>query len=115
MTGIKPKPRVPLKPNHYMTLGVPPATPLEEIHEAFKALAVRYHPDKEGGDEERFRDITVAWGVIKNDRVRYNAELLLSGQNCAACQGRGLQWRFFAKREVECETCEGTGQRKERL
>lgn len=42
----------------------------ETISAAFRSLSTRYHPDKKGGDQERYKDITAAWTVLKDPKSR---------------------------------------------
>ncbi len=44
----------------FEVLGLPETATLEEVKARFKALAVIHHPDKPGGDEERFKQIQAA-------------------------------------------------------
>lgn len=53
--------------NHYQVLGVASNAPAADIKRAYRRLAVRYHPDKHGGDvrfEEQFKAVAVAYGVL---------------------------------------------------
>ncbi|MDX5320214.1 MAG: DnaJ domain-containing protein, partial [Bacteroidota bacterium] len=53
--------------NFYSILGLPDYASLEEVRQAFKKLALRYHPDKNPGDdqaEERFKEISNAYHVL---------------------------------------------------
>ncbi|EMB9222967.1 DnaJ domain-containing protein [Vibrio alginolyticus] len=42
------------------------ATP-EEIRKQWRKLALRWHPDRENGDAERFRVLCEAWNVLRNE------------------------------------------------
>ncbi len=58
--------------NYYDTLGVSPDAPIEEIRRAFRALALRYHPDvNESPDAAgRFREILDAYNVLSNPQSK---------------------------------------------
>ena len=43
--------------DYYNILGVDKNATQEDIKKAFKKLAHKYHPDKEGGDEAKFKEI----------------------------------------------------------
>lgn len=61
------------EPDYYKTLGVARGTSDDEIKKAYKELAKKYHPDKNADDEEserRFKDISVAYGVLKDTEKR---------------------------------------------
>ncbi|BDR19845.1 TPA: DNA-J related domain-containing protein [Vibrio diabolicus] len=44
----------------------PDATPAE-IRKQWRKLALRWHPDRENGDAERFRILCEAWNVLRNE------------------------------------------------
>lgn len=101
---------------HYEILGVPPASTQEELHVAYKKLALQYHPDK-GGDTDKFAGITAAYTVLKDPKRRkqYDAQLRLLGKPCPACDGRGVRYVFRSMspvKTVTCAVCKGTGQAK---
>ncbi len=60
--------------NYYDILGVPKSATADEIKKAFRKLARKHHPDKEGGSEERFKEINEAYEVLsdKEKRAQYD-------------------------------------------
>ena len=58
------------KQDYYDVLGVSRDASADEIKKAFRKLAVRYHPDKEGGDETKFKEINEAYEVLKDQQKR---------------------------------------------
>lgn len=62
------------KRDYYDVLGVAKTASTDEIKKAFRKLAVKYHPDKEGGDEAKFKEINEAYEVLKDSdkRQRYD-------------------------------------------
>jgi curved DNA-binding protein CbpA len=53
----------------YQELGVLSTASQEEIRHNYRIYAQKYHPDKEGGDEERFKRIKLAYEVL-SDPIR---------------------------------------------
>jgi hypothetical protein len=47
------------------TLGVPPNATQDEIDKAYKALAFKLHPDREGGNEEAFKELGIAKATLE--------------------------------------------------
>lgn len=63
--------------DYYAVLGIPRTAGADEIKKAFRALALRWHPDKNPGDaeaERRFREVAEAWDVLGDpeQRSRYD-------------------------------------------
>ncbi|MCU0304930.1 MAG: molecular chaperone DnaJ [Thermoanaerobaculales bacterium] len=63
--------------DYYEVLGVGRDAPLDEIKKAYRALAVKYHPDRNPDDaeaEERFKEASQAYAVLSdaNQRARYD-------------------------------------------
>jgi len=58
------------KRDYYEVLGVSKSASEDEIKKAFRKAAVKYHPDKEGGDEEKFKEVNEAYEVLKDKQKR---------------------------------------------
>ena len=56
--------------DYYKILGVDKKTSKDEIKKAFRVLAHKYHPDKKGGDEAKFKEVNEAYSVLSDDRKR---------------------------------------------
>jgi molecular chaperone DnaJ len=62
--------------NPYNILGVPPTASAEDIKKAYRALAMRHHPDRNphSSAEVRFNDIKKAYELLSDPvkRAEYN-------------------------------------------
>lgn len=58
------------KRDYYEVLGVSKDASADEIKKAFRRLAIQHHPDKEGGDETKFKEINEAYEVLKDTEKR---------------------------------------------
>lgn len=58
------------KRDYYEVLGVGKDASADEIKKAFRKAAVKHHPDKEGGDETKFKEINEAYEVLKDQQKR---------------------------------------------
>jgi hypothetical protein len=71
--------------SHYDTLGLTPAATHEEVRRAYIQRALRYHPDRQEGQdlagradaERRMQDANLAWSVLgdRDARAAYDAQL----------------------------------------
>lgn len=78
---------VDMSKNYYEILGVDKKAPKEEIKKAYRKLAHKYHPDKKGGDEAKFKEASEAYGVLSNDKKR--AEYDAYGRTFSGAGGQG--------------------------
>ena len=58
------------KRDYYEVLGVGKNASDDEIKKAYRKAAVKYHPDKEGGSEEKFKEVGEAYEVLKDGQKR---------------------------------------------
>lgn len=56
--------------DYYNVLGVDRKASQDDIKKAFRKLAHKYHPDKGGTDEAKFKEITEAYSVLSDDKKR---------------------------------------------
>ncbi|MDZ7726350.1 MAG: molecular chaperone DnaJ [Candidatus Campbellbacteria bacterium] len=56
--------------DYYKILGVEKKASKDDIKKAFRKLAHKYHPDKKGGDENKFKEVSEAYSVLSDDKKR---------------------------------------------
>lgn len=56
--------------NYYDILGVEKGASKDDIKKAFYKLAHKYHPDKNGGDEKKFKEVNEAYQILSDDKKR---------------------------------------------
>ncbi len=56
--------------DYYQVLGVNKSSSKEELKKAYRKLAHKYHPDKKGGDEAKFKEINEAYYILGNEQRR---------------------------------------------
>ena len=72
--------RMPTQKDYYKILGVSTDATPEQIKDAYRVSAKKYHPDVVGGqsqpDSEKFRDVMEAYAVLSVIQSRANYDLL---------------------------------------
>jgi molecular chaperone DnaJ len=58
------------KRDYYEVLGISKDASADEIKKAFRKAAIAHHPDKEGGDEAKFKEVNEAYEVLKDSQKR---------------------------------------------
>lgn len=58
------------KRDYYEVLGVSKSASADELKKAYRRLAVEHHPDKESGNEDKFKEISEAYDVLKDAQKR---------------------------------------------
>lgn len=56
--------------DYYLTLGVSKSASADEIKRAYRKLAHQHHPDKDKGNEEKFKQINEAYQVLSSPEKR---------------------------------------------
>lgn len=79
-----------MKKNYYDILGIQKGASDDDIKKAFRKLAQKYHPDKKGGDEAKFKEASEAYAVLSDKKKR--AEYDTYGKTFA---GGGQQGQGF--------------------
>ena len=67
--------------DYYKILGLNQSAMDAEIKDAFKKLAKQHHPDASGGDEEKFKEISEAYEVLKDNGKRNKYDSMLRYRN----------------------------------
>lgn len=72
--------------DYYKILGVSESATEEEIKKAYRKLALKYHPDKSGGDDKKFKEINEAYQVLssREKRLQYDRVKKMGGDFSAS-------------------------------
>jgi len=83
--------------DYYKILGIEKNASKEEIKKAFREKAHIYHPDKQGGDEKKFKEVNEAYQVLNNDQKRQQYDQFGSTFDQQGGFGGGMNWDDFMK------------------
>ncbi len=56
--------------DYYNVLGIQKEATKDDVKKAFRKLAHQFHPDKQGGNEQKFKEINEAYQILSDDRKR---------------------------------------------
>lgn len=56
--------------NYYDVLGVPEHATQDEIKKAYRKLALQYHPDRNSGHDDKFKEVAQAYETLGNESSR---------------------------------------------
>jgi len=83
--------------DYYKILGVDKSASEEEIKKAYRKLAHQFHPDRPGGDAEKFKKINEAYQVLSNREKRAQYDRfgrVFSGGDFSTGGGQTPGWDF---------------------
>lgn len=83
--------------DYYKILGVDKSASQDDIKRAFRKLAHQYHPDKEGGDEAKFKEVNEAYQVLGKEDKRKQYDQFGSTFDQQGGFGGGMNWEDFMK------------------
>lgn len=101
------------KRDYYEVLGVGKDASADEIKKAFRRAAVKHHPDKEGGDEAKFKEINEAYDVLKDAQKRQRYDQFghagVGGASGGGYGGGGNPFEGFQGQNINFDFGEGLG------
>jgi molecular chaperone DnaJ len=90
--------------DYYSVLNIPKSASQDEIKKAFRSLALKYHPDRNGGDETKFKEIQNAYEILSDSekRQQYDNPMHQSfGFNSNASGFEDIFSQFFGQRRQQ--------------
>ena len=122
-----------LNKNPYEILGVDPSATIAQITKKFRTLALEHHPDKNGGDDRKFIEITKAYEILKDPKkrdryqeskhpkkvipakIRKGSDIQLNLNISQIDLLNEVEKKFSTYRLIKCPQCNGTGSSKKEL
>ncbi|MEK7158592.1 MAG: molecular chaperone DnaJ [Patescibacteria group bacterium] len=85
--------------DYYSILEVSRDASAEEIKKAFRKKAHELHPDKQGGDEAKFKEVNAAYQVLSDSekRKQYDQFGATFDQAGGGSGGAGIRWEDFVR------------------
>lgn len=83
--------------DYYKILGVEKASNQDEIKKAFRKLAHQHHPDKQGGDEIKFKEVNEAYQVLGNEQKKNQYDQYGATFDQQGGFGGGMNWDDFMR------------------
>ncbi|MCX6813155.1 MAG: DnaJ domain-containing protein [Candidatus Azambacteria bacterium] len=79
--------------DYYEILGVSKTATEDEIKRAYRKLAHQYHPDKNGGDDKKFKEINGAYQILGNKEKKEQYDRF--GRTFEGAPGGGFSYGGF--------------------
>ncbi|MEK7142371.1 MAG: molecular chaperone DnaJ [Patescibacteria group bacterium] len=77
--------------DYYEILGVPRNATKDDIKKAYRKLAHKHHPDKSGGEDKKFKEISEAYEVLQDEKKRADYDTYGKGfGNSGGAGGQGF-------------------------
>lgn len=87
--------------DYYQILGVPRTASQDEVKKAYRKLAHEFHPDKNSGDADKFKEVNEAYQILSDPKKRSNYDNLGFAYNDGNFQGGNYDfnnfWDFFGE------------------
>jgi len=88
--------------DYYEILGIDKKASKDEIKKAFRKLAHKLHPDKKGGNAEKFKEVNEAYTILSDDKKRSQYDTYgqsFAGGGPSGASGAGFQgnWEDIAR------------------
>ena len=80
--------------DYYKILGIERGASEEEVKKAYRKLAHKYHPDKSGGDEKKFKEINEAYQILSDKERRNRYDQFGTAEAFGGAQGPFPGWDF---------------------
>jgi DnaJ-class molecular chaperone len=88
------------KRDYYEVLEIDRNASADDIKKAFRKKAVKLHPDKDGGDETKFKELNEAYEVLGNESKKKAYDQYGHGANANQAGGGGfsdsMNWQDFS-------------------
>lgn len=75
--------------DYYKILGIEKNASQDEIKKAFRKLAHEHHPDKNGGDDKKFKEASEAYSVLSDEKKRQQYDTFGSADASSGFGGQG--------------------------
>lgn len=81
--------------DYYKVLNIDKGSSADEVKKAFRKLAHQYHPDKENGDEAKFKEVNEAYQVLSDEKKRQQYDQFGTTFEGAGGQYSQMNWDDF--------------------